>query len=76
LRGAGLARDAFLLGGQRTLGAFLAMGAVDRLEVLELPVILGEGVPFSLPGTPRALLRLERQNPFLDGTLHNVYTLA
>jgi hypothetical protein len=33
-------------------------------------------VPADVPGTPRALLRLERQNPFPDGTLHNVYTLA
>jgi dihydrofolate reductase len=76
LRGAGLAGDAFLLGGQRTLNAFLALGAVDRLELLELPVILGEGVPFSPPGTPESRLRLERRNAFPDGTLHNVYTLA
>jgi dihydrofolate reductase len=76
LRGAGLAGDAFLLGGQRTLGAFLALGAVDRLELLQLPVILGEGVPFSLPGASQSRLRLERQRAFPDGTLHNVYTLA
>jgi dihydrofolate reductase len=76
LRGAGLAGDAFLLGSQRTLGAFLALGAVDRLEILEFPLILGEGVPFSPPGTPQSRLRLERQSAFPDGTLHNVYTFA
>jgi dihydrofolate reductase len=76
LRSAGLAGDAFLLGGQRTLGAFLALGAVDRLELLTLPVILGEGVPFSLPGTPQSRLRLERQSAFPDGTLHTVYSAA
>jgi dihydrofolate reductase len=76
LRGAGLAGDAFLLGGQRTLGAFLALGAVDRLELLEFPVIFGEGVPFSLPGAPQSRLRLERQRAFPDGTLHNVYAPA
>lgn len=51
-------------------------GAVDRLEVLQFPVILGEGVPFSPPGTPRSRLQLERQSTFPDGTLRNVYTLA
>jgi dihydrofolate reductase len=76
LRGAGLAGDAFLLGGQRTLNAFLALGAVDRLELLELPVILGEGVPFSPPGTPQSRLRLERQSAFPDGTLRKVYAFA
>jgi hypothetical protein len=37
LRGAGFDRDAFLLGGQRTLNAFLELGAVDRLELLVFP---------------------------------------
>jgi hypothetical protein len=53
LRAAGVERDAFLLGGRSTLHAFLALGAIDRLELLEFPVLLGEGVPFSLPGTPQ-----------------------
>jgi dihydrofolate reductase len=76
LRGAGLGGDAFLLGGQRTLNAFLELGAVDRLELLELPVIFGEGVPFSLPGASRSRLRLGGRSAFPDGTLHTVYTLA
>jgi len=37
LRAAGLSRDAFLLGGRSTLHAFLALAAVDRLELLEFP---------------------------------------
>jgi dihydrofolate reductase len=54
LRAAGLQRDAFLLGGQRTLNAFLELGAIDRLELLVLPVHLGDGVPFSpRPAAPR-----------------------
>jgi dihydrofolate reductase len=76
LRGAGLVGDAFLLGGQRTLNAFIALGAVDKLELLVLPVILGQGVPFPPAGTRQSRLRLERQSAFPDGTLHIVYTFA
>jgi dihydrofolate reductase len=70
LRAARLTGDAFLLGGQRTLHAFLALGAIDELGLLKLPVLLGEGVPFSLPGAPRHLLRLEQQQAFADGAAH------
>jgi dihydrofolate reductase len=70
------AGDAFLLGGQRTLHAFLALGAIDKLEILKLPVLLGEGVPFSVPGTSRHLPRLEQQHAFADGTVHLAYTFA
>jgi dihydrofolate reductase len=76
LRAAGLTGDAFLVGGRRTLHAFLALGAIDKLEILKLPVLLGQGVPFSLPGDPGHLLRLEHQHPFADGTVHLAYTFA
>jgi dihydrofolate reductase len=75
LRTAGLARDAFLLGGRRTLHAFLALGAIDRLELLEFPVVLGEGVPFSPPGTAQLPLELKDHHAFPDGTIRHVYTL-
>jgi dihydrofolate reductase len=76
LQAAELRGDAFLLGGQRTLQAFLSLGAIDRLELLQLPVLLGDGVPFSPPGTPRHSLRLREHRAFPDGTIHHVYTVA
>ena len=45
LREAGLARDAQLLGGTRTIQTFLEIGAIDRLGLCVLPVLLGEGIP-------------------------------
>lgn len=75
LRAAGLDGDAFLLGGQRTLNAFLDLGAVDRLELLVFPVLLGEGVPFSLPGSSSRSLDLAEHSSFPDGTIHSVYSL-
>jgi dihydrofolate reductase len=76
LRTADLSGDAFLLGGQRTVNAFLALDAIDRLELLQLPVLLGEGVPFSPPGTPQRALQLQEHHAFPDGTIHHVYTVA
>jgi dihydrofolate reductase len=45
LREAGLARDVHLLGGSRTVHAFLEIGAIDRLGIVVLPVLLGKGIP-------------------------------
>lgn len=45
LRDAGLARDVQLLGGSRTIQAFLEIGAIDRLGLCVLPVLLGKGIP-------------------------------
>ena len=75
LRAANLTRDAFLLGGRSTLHAFLALGAVDQVELLEFPVFLGDGVPFALPGTPQRRLELNEHHAFPDGTIRHVYTL-
>jgi dihydrofolate reductase len=45
LRDAGLGRDVQLLGGPRTIQAFLELGAIDRLGMVVLPVLLGNGIP-------------------------------
>ena len=45
LRDAGLAGDVQLLGGPRTIQAFLELGAIDRLGMVVLPVLLGKGIP-------------------------------
>jgi hypothetical protein len=37
--------------------------------------MLGDGVPFSPPGTPRRPLELEEHHAFPDGTIRHVYTL-
>lgn len=53
LRYAGLARDVHLLGGPRTIQAFLELGAIDRLGMVVLPNLLGKGIPlFSIEITP------------------------
>lgn len=45
LRAAGISRDVELLGGPRTIRAFLEIGALDQLGMVVLPVLLGGGIP-------------------------------
>lgn len=75
LRSAELAGDVHLLGGAQTLKAFHQLGAIDRLEVLLLPVLLGDGVPLFPLGGAQQPLRLESQQLFPDGTVNLVYTV-
>ena len=76
LRGAGLAGDVHLLGGPRTLHALHELGAIDRLEVMVLPILLGAGVPLFPLGGGRSPLRLAGQETFPDGTVKLAYATA
>ena len=67
--------DVHLVGGPRTIRALLDIGALDRLEVVLLPMLLGTGVPLSpagAPGLPLRLLRADRHFP--DGSVEVAYT--
>ena len=46
-------KDIWVVGGGRTAAGFLAAGALDRIELFVMPVLLGAGIPF-LPEGPRA----------------------
>ena len=65
------------MGGPRTIRAFQELGAIDRLEILVLPVLLGDGIPLSprqAPALPLRLLRAGRIFP--DGTAELAYAVA
>ncbi len=74
MRAAGMSGDVHLVGGPRTIQAFRALGALDRLELLVLPIMLGEGTPLTPPGTSPLPLGLESHRTFPDGTAELVYT--
>jgi dihydrofolate reductase len=76
LRSASLSGDVHLLGGPRTLRAFHDLGGIDRIEVLVLPILLGEGVPLFPLGPSRTALKLESQRSFPDGTVELAYATA
>ncbi len=69
--------DVHLVGGPRTIRAFQEIGALDRLELVLLPILLGQGVPLSPQGSPPvplSLLRADRTFP--DGSVELAYTPA
>jgi dihydrofolate reductase len=86
LRSRGSDGDVHLVGGPRTIRAFHELGALDRLEIVVLPILLGAGIPLSPQGTelapspqgtppvPLRLLRADRTFP--DGSVELVYTPA
>jgi dihydrofolate reductase len=74
LRARGSDGDVHLVGGPRTIRAFLEVGALDRLELVVLPIMLGTGVPLSPPSAPQVPLRLLRADRvFPDGSAELVY---
>jgi dihydrofolate reductase len=75
LHDAELDGDVHLVGGPLTVQAFRELGALDVLELLVLPIILGEGLPLSPPGTPEIPLRLERAVTHPDGVIEVTYPL-
>jgi dihydrofolate reductase len=76
LRSRGSDGDVHLVGGPRTKRAFCELGALDRLELLILPVLLGSGVPLSPRQAPPISLRLLRSDrTFPDGSAGLVYAV-
>ena len=74
LRSRGSDGDVHLVGGPRTIRAFHELGALDRLEVVVLPILLGDGTPLSPAGSPPVSLRLLRgDRTFPDGAIELVY---
>jgi len=74
LRSRGSDRDVHLVGGPRTIRAFYELGALDRLEVVVLPILLGAGTPLSPAGSaPMPVRRLPGDRTFADGAVELVY---
>lgn len=77
LRSRGSDADVHLVGGPRTIRAFQQLGALDRLELVVLPILLGSGVPLSPGQAPPAPLRLLRSDrTFPDGSVELVYAVG
>ena len=61
--------DVWVVGGARLQGALLDLGAVDRLEIGLIPVLLGDGVPMFPKSQHRTLLDLVDVRRFDRGLL-------
>jgi hypothetical protein len=63
--------------GRKPSGRSSSWGALDRLEILVLPILLGAGVPLSpRPAPPLPLRLLSPGQVFPDGTAGLVYAVA
>ncbi len=74
MREADFEGDVHLIGGPRTVEAFLSIGALDQLGVVVLPLILGNGLPLSSSGIEMRRLRLESHQVFPDGAVELRYS--
>lgn len=71
---ADLGGDVHLVGGQRTLEAFLSIGAVAELRVLTVPRLVGSGVRMTAEGSAFRRFELQSSRTFPDGCIQQVYT--
>jgi dihydrofolate reductase len=68
--------DVHLVGGPATIRSFAEIGALDRLEIVVLPVLLGAGLPLSPAGAPQTSLKLESERSFEEGSVELVYSFV
>ncbi len=66
--------DVHLVGGPRTIETFRALGALDRLGLIVMPVLVGAGMRLSPPLSPDAELSLESESALPEGAVEIVYT--
>ncbi len=75
LRG-GSGGDVWVVGGAKAHRAFLDAGAVDRIDLFVMPILLGAGMPlFESGGGPHALA-LDHATPLAGGAVHLAYRVG
>ncbi|MBL9096582.1 MAG: dihydrofolate reductase [Alphaproteobacteria bacterium] len=75
LRAAG-AKDTWIMGGAMTINAFLAAGAVDRIDLFTIPVLLGDGVRLFVEGRPETPLKFLSSQVYDKGLARLSYARA
>jgi dihydrofolate reductase len=77
IRSKGSDGDVHLVGGPRTIQAIAEVGALESLEVVVLPIILGDGIRlWPADGTPPATQLERKPRVFSDGSVELTYRLA
>ncbi len=65
--------DVHLVGGPRTIETFRALGALDTLELVVLPMLFGDGMRLTPSLCPDAGLTFERERALPGGSVEIVY---
>jgi dihydrofolate reductase len=76
LRAANRGKDVHLVGGPRTIETFRALGALDKLGLLVLPLFLGDGMRLTPSLSTDTELVLESQHSLPGGSVEIVYACA
>ena len=73
LRAANQGGDVHLIGGPRTIETFRALGALDKLELVVLPLLMGDGMRLTSSLRPDTGLTFERERALPGGSVEIVY---
>jgi dihydrofolate reductase len=76
LRAANRGGDVHLVGGPRTIETFRALGALDKLELVVLPLLFGAGMRLTDALSPEAGLTFERERALPGGSVEIVYAVS
>src|SRR5437016_7210545 len=76
VRAANQGGDVHLVGGPRTIETYRALGALDRLELVVLPLLLGSGMRLSPALSPDIGLRFESERALPGGSVEIVYAVS
>ena len=63
----------WLFGGGRSIAAVAAAGRLDMLDLVVVPLVLGDGIPLFAPGTAGFGLRLIAAEPKPSGAVRLLY---
>jgi dihydrofolate reductase len=76
LRAANQGGDVHLVGGPRTIETFRALGALDKLELVVLPLLFGAGMRLTPSLSPDTGLAFERERALPGGSVEIVYACS
>jgi dihydrofolate reductase len=69
-------RDVHLIGGPTTVETYRALGALDRLELVVIPLLLGDGMRLTPAMSTDARLAFETARPLPAGSVEIVYSVT
>jgi dihydrofolate reductase len=76
IREANRGGDVHLVGGPTTIETYRALGALDTLELVVMPFLLGDGMRFTPALSTDAALTLERERTLPGGSVEIVYSVG
>jgi dihydrofolate reductase len=76
LRAANRGGDVHLVGGPKTIETFRALGALDELQLVVLPLLLGDGGRLTPSLSPDAGLTFLRSTSLPEGSVEIVYDIS